>query len=86
MYEFWQDQIPCELRSLAQAEGWDQLSPKDQVLRAESGERQAVEAPPRPAVLRRGWRMTVRWLLAGLWGRPRAALGESAATGGGPIG
>jgi hypothetical protein len=86
MYEFWQDQIPCELRSLARAEGWDQLSPKDQVLRGESGERQAVGAPPRPAAQQRGWRSTVRWLLAGRWGRPRGALGETATTGGSTIG
>jgi hypothetical protein len=68
MYEFWQDQIPCELRSLARAEGWDQLCPKDQLLRGVSVEQQAVGATARPAAQQRGWRVTVQWLLAGRWG------------------
>jgi hypothetical protein len=86
MYDFWQDQIPCELRSLARAEGWDQLSPMDELLRGGAVEQQAVEALPRLAAQARGWRMTLRWLLAGRWGRPQAALGETAATGGGTLG
>ena len=85
MYDFWQDQIPFELRSLARAEGWDQLSPKDEVLRGESVEQQAVEAPPSPAAQQRGWRIALRWLLAGRWARPRASLGETAGPGGDTI-
>jgi hypothetical protein len=85
MYDFWQDEIGCELRSLAQAEGWDQLSPKDQVLRAGSVEQQVVGAAARPEAQLRCWRITVRRLLPGRWGKQRAALAETAATGGGTI-
>jgi hypothetical protein len=85
MYDFWQGRIDGELRSLARAERWDQQGPEEQWLRGGSVAQQAVGARPHPAAQKRRWRSTVRWLLAGRWGRQCASLGETAATGGGTI-
>jgi hypothetical protein len=67
----WQDDIPWELRWLAQEEGWAELPSCGQV------EREEVSEVPRPVAAPGWWRLQVRGALAALGRARRRVVGEA---------
>jgi hypothetical protein len=66
----WQDDVPREVRWLAQAEGWAELRCDGQV------EREEVPAVPRPVAAPGWWRLQARGPLAALGRARRRVVGN----------